>query len=296
MSPKKISVLIPVLNGERYLERCIQSLLAQDTALHEIIIVDNNSTDATKEIILSFQKNAPNIKYVFEAIRTRGAARNAGIKEVSGDIVVMTDVDCVVPKHWARTLSEPIVKGQELVVTGYQYNLLPDSYWARETQRKCDFFLNYKTSDTGYISFTDTKNLAIQTTLLKEVGFDARFKALEDVDFEIRLRPLARFYFLPDLKVGHAHSQSARQVWNLAYERSYWHSQLYHKFKGAYDIHGHRIFSDIPPVWFYLDLLKINLYALRAQGLRHTLFFIVFDGAWKLGSAVGFTKIDKSMR
>lgn len=296
MLSKKISVLVPVLNGERYLERCIQSLLTQDTVLHEIIIVDNNSTDTTKEIILSFQRNFSHIKYVFEPVRTRGAARNAGINEVTGDVVVMTDVDCVVPTHWAGTLSLPIIQGQELVVTGYQYNLLPDNYWAREMQRKCDFFLNYKTHDLGYISFTDTKNLAIQADLLKTVRFDPRFKALEDVDFETRLRPLARFHFLPDLKVGHAHSESAKHVWNLAYERSYWLLQLHHKFKGKHDIHGHRIFADIRPVRFYFDLLKINMHALRVQGLRHTLFFIVFDGAWKIGSAVGFARIDKSMR
>ena len=64
-----ISALVPVFNGEKYLERCLRSLLAQDIVLHEIVIVDNNSTDKTKEIIISFQQKFSQIKYIFEEIR-----------------------------------------------------------------------------------------------------------------------------------------------------------------------------------------------------------------------------------
>jgi glycosyltransferase involved in cell wall biosynthesis len=290
-----ISVLIPVYNGEQYLSSCLQSILEQDISVDQIIIVDNNSTDKTKEIILDFQKKDARIMYVFEKMRTRGAARNAGIRAATGEVVVMTDVDCVVPKDWVRKLTEPIQEGKEKVVTGYQYNLIPQNYWAREMQRKCDYFLDYKRPEPGYISFTDTKNLAIETKLLRETMFDERFLALEDVDFELRLRPIVRFRFLPDVQVGHAHSRSARAVWKLAYERSYWFAQLYHKFKGKPDQNGHIIFEEVSAWFFYTRLFQLNLGALKVQGWRHILFFIVFDGAWKVGSAVGFWRKHPSL-
>jgi glycosyltransferase involved in cell wall biosynthesis len=133
MSRHKISITIPVYNGEKYLRKCLESVFAQDCELHEIIIINNNSTDKTAEIIKSYQSTHSNLVYVFESVQTRGAARNAGLRAVTGDIIVMTDVDCVVPTDWVRLLTKLIVEGKERVTTGYQYNLLPQNYWARET-------------------------------------------------------------------------------------------------------------------------------------------------------------------
>jgi glycosyltransferase involved in cell wall biosynthesis len=296
MSLKTISILIPVLNGGDHFKKCLASVCAQDTEVHEYVIVDNNSTDNSKEIIKEFQKTHPNMHYVFESVRTRGAARNAGLARVTGDIVVMTDADCIVPVDWVRRLTAPIRSGEEAVTTGYQYNLLPNNYWARETQRKCDYFLKMHNAGPGYITFTDTKNLAITTVLLKENVFDSRFKALEDVDLELQLRPLAHFRYLPDVQVGHAHSSSLKAVWNMGYERSYWYAQLYHKYKGVKDSNGVLIFEKVSPFHFYTNLLKINIEAIKVQGIVHIPFFIVFDLAWKVGSAIGFAHIDKRMR
>lgn len=76
----KVSVIIPVYNGEKTLARCLNSVLNQTHSNYEVIVVDNNSTDKTKEIINKFKEEDSKIRYAFEPYRSRGAARNKGIE------------------------------------------------------------------------------------------------------------------------------------------------------------------------------------------------------------------------
>ena len=289
---KKISLTIPVLNGEKVLKQCLTSVLEQDIEIHECIIIDNNSTDTTAAIVKEFQKTHKNVVYVFEPRIGRGAARFKGVEVATGDIIVMTDVDCVVSAEWVRLLTQPIREGREVVTLGGQYDTA-HTYWSRNMQKLYEFGLRTHISSDNYATFTDTKNFASDAKLLKSVQFDPRFIALEDVDLEFRLRTKARFKYLPDVKVGHAHQSTLYAVMKLAYERSYWFAQVYHKFKGVADSDGVLVFSVVSPFRFYRQLLKINFRAMREQGFGHLPFFIVFDGAWKVGSAIGYANQNK---
>ena len=89
-----VSVIVPVLNSEKTIERCITSLLDQDYPMdkYEIIFVDNGSTDHTLKILNNFNKN---IKILKEPIESSYRARNKGIMNTKGDIIAFTDSDCV---------------------------------------------------------------------------------------------------------------------------------------------------------------------------------------------------------
>jgi glycosyltransferase involved in cell wall biosynthesis len=283
----QISVVIPVLNGEDSLVACLKAVQNQDTILHEIIVVDNNSTDKTKEIILEFQKLDPRILYVFEPMRTRGAARNAGIERASGNIIAMTDVDCVVPTHWIRVLTQPIIDENELMVGGGQHDI-SDTYWSRHMQQMGDLFLRTAISDDGYVFFCDTKNFAVDTVFMKHMRFDSRFKALENVEFDHRIRPIARVKFLQDHKVGHKNVDSMLAVWKLWYARAYWYAQIYHKFKGKVDKNGVLIFPILSPIRFYLSQLQISFQPIRDLGVSHIPFWLVCEVSSRIGSMRGF--------
>lgn len=79
MEEPKISVVIPVYNGAKTLRQCFESVLNQTYLNYDVIVVDNNSTDRTRQVIQEFQTKNSKIKYVYETYRSRGAARNAGI-------------------------------------------------------------------------------------------------------------------------------------------------------------------------------------------------------------------------
>jgi glycosyltransferase involved in cell wall biosynthesis len=98
-----ISVIIPVYNAEPYLVRCIEALELQDYPRdrYEIIMVDNNSTDNSREIIRQY----PSIRLLHEPKQGAYAARNRGVASALGLIVAFTDPDCVPGHNWLRTIA-----------------------------------------------------------------------------------------------------------------------------------------------------------------------------------------------
>ncbi len=92
-----ISVIVPVYNGEKTIERCLCSLANQryPKKRYEVIIVDNNSTDDTKKIIEKYPA-----KYLCEKKRGSYAARNKGIRYAKGRILAFTDADCMAHVNW----------------------------------------------------------------------------------------------------------------------------------------------------------------------------------------------------
>lgn len=114
-----ISVIVAARNEARNIERCLESLLAQDYPRDriELITVDDESTDATRAIMRDVScRNGDRITVVAtreEPSRARGKARAIaqGIDHARGEIVLLTDADCVAPPSWARATVEHFVDG-----------------------------------------------------------------------------------------------------------------------------------------------------------------------------------------
>lgn len=98
----RTSVVIPAYNEEKYLARCIKSVLAQSDPADEIITVDNNSTDTTAQIATSF----PEVTLLTEKHKGTIYARNAGFDAATGDIIIRTDADTKVPKNWIKKIKK----------------------------------------------------------------------------------------------------------------------------------------------------------------------------------------------
>lgn len=94
----KISVIVAAYNEEKYIASCLESLLNQDfdPNEYEIILVNNNSTDRTKEIASRYNR----VKIFDEARQGVVNAQIKGCNEASGEIFVFTDADTVVPHDW----------------------------------------------------------------------------------------------------------------------------------------------------------------------------------------------------
>ena len=86
----KISVIIPTYNRERFVVKAINSILNQTFKDHEIIVVDDGSTDETREVLRAYSDK---IKYVYQANAGVSSARNTGIKKAQGVWVAFLDSD-----------------------------------------------------------------------------------------------------------------------------------------------------------------------------------------------------------
>jgi glycosyltransferase involved in cell wall biosynthesis len=91
MSELTVSVVIPTYNRAHLLGRAIKSVLNQIGREDEIIVVDDGSTDATREVVAAFAE--PRIHYVRQAKAGAGAARNRGVSEAIGDLIAFLDSD-----------------------------------------------------------------------------------------------------------------------------------------------------------------------------------------------------------
>lgn len=95
----KISVIVPVYNGEKYISRCLESLLGQTEKSMEIIFVNDGSTDGSLSLLKVAAQNYTQIKVVNKPNGGISSARNAGLAVAKGDFIGFTDVDDTCESH-----------------------------------------------------------------------------------------------------------------------------------------------------------------------------------------------------
>jgi glycosyltransferase involved in cell wall biosynthesis len=96
-SKPKVSVIMPAFNGGRYIREAMNSVIAQTYRAFELIVVDDGSTDKTRDIVSDFIKENRElpIRYLYQANRGAASARNAGIADVRGEYIAFLDCDDV---------------------------------------------------------------------------------------------------------------------------------------------------------------------------------------------------------
>lgn len=101
-----VSVVIGTYNRSSLLRGALECLIAQEPKdlRFEVIVVDNNSTDGTREVVESFGQSDPPMRYVFEGLQGISYARNAGINQSRSPIVAFTDDDVRVAPDWIATI------------------------------------------------------------------------------------------------------------------------------------------------------------------------------------------------
>lgn len=227
MKTPKVSVVIPVYNGEKTIKQCLDSVFNQDYKNYEVIIVDNNSTDRTKEIIKEFQKKSKNkkIRYLFEEKRGRGAARYKGEINSRGHVILTTDSDCIVPEDWIKEMTEPILNNKEVAVQGVIKSLF-SNYWADNIQKEIDAIMA-RNKKGNKIETVMTGNFAIKKSILKKIGYtDQNLFDVDDTEIGVRLRIKGYGVHFKDIAVLHPHPDSLFKVFMKIYGKGKWNAKI----------------------------------------------------------------------
>lgn len=125
-----ISIIISAYNAENKINKCISALLNQTYKPIEVIVVDDGSTDKTKEIVKKFADN----KKIFLLEQKRkgpGAAKNLASKKAKGKILVFVDSDEYPRKDYIEKLTKPIREGKAKTSIGAWVLAYPKNVWAR---------------------------------------------------------------------------------------------------------------------------------------------------------------------
>ena len=119
MQNPKVSIIVPVYNAEKYLERCVNSLRNQTLKDIEIILVDDSSTDASLEICNQMAEKDSRIKVIHKANEGAGLARNAALAIASGEYIGFVDSDDFVELNMFESLyDKAVMYSSDLVMSG----------------------------------------------------------------------------------------------------------------------------------------------------------------------------------
>lgn len=117
---KRISVVICTYNGSGWILGLFDSLAKQTLpeSAFEILVVDNNSSDETRTIVLDYGKKLPNLRYLFEPVQGLSIARNLGVREASAPLVVYIDDDAIALPGWLDAIVKAFDQDKEVACVG----------------------------------------------------------------------------------------------------------------------------------------------------------------------------------
>jgi glycosyltransferase involved in cell wall biosynthesis len=111
-----LSVIVCTYNRCQLLAKALESIAASavpETVQWEVLVMDNNSSDQTREVVEDFSKRFKGrFRYYFEPRRGKSFALNSGISESSGEVLAFTDDDVVVDSTWLWSLTAPLLSGE----------------------------------------------------------------------------------------------------------------------------------------------------------------------------------------
>ena len=207
-----ISFIIPVLNGEKYILRCVESIQSEMKPYDEIIVVDNGSTDNTVRIVESFG----NMKLSIYPKVTISALRNRGKDFSNNPLLAFIDSDCVLCAGWRHQVLD-VFKDLTIHAAGSRYDIPDDACWIEKA------WFSQKSLKKTRARYINSGNLVVRRIAFEAVnGFDESLITDEDCDFGERFND-AGFFMLEDPGIRVIHLGNPKTLMAF-YKKEKWHS------------------------------------------------------------------------
>jgi glycosyltransferase involved in cell wall biosynthesis len=198
----QVAVVIPVWNGEAVLGRCLDALMRQTLprAAYQIIVVDNGSSDATRNIARSYA----GVELLEEKRPGSYVARNLGIGRVRAPITAFTDADCEPAPDWLEGILRAAAANPGYGVLAGKIELFDEIVQEREVFGDYERLFSFPQAHAARGNCA-TANWASETALLKALGgFDAALKSGGDRQMALRIRDSGHpLVYVPAMVVRH---------------------------------------------------------------------------------------------
>jgi len=215
----KLSVVMPVYNEKATIRQIIEKVQLVDLD-KELIVVDDGSTDGTRDILKEIEaslEGAARIFY-FDKNRGKGAAVRYGIGQASGDVLVIQDADLEYDPEEFHTLLAPLQKGRATVVYGSRFlgGHRTGYYWTTLGNK----FLTWLTNVIYNTNLTDMETCykLFSMEVLRDIELKCqRFEFEPEVTAKILKRGI-HIYEVPISYVGREYSEGKKITWKDAWE------------------------------------------------------------------------------
>jgi len=263
---KMISVIVCTYNRSDSLKKTLWSLANMSIPadlIWELVVVDNNSYDNTKEVIECFiETSGLPVRYVFERKQGHSYARNRGVREAKSDIIAFTDDDCIADKYWVSHIVDEFLSDPSLSVLGGRVELYnqedrPITIITHKERMHIMFYQQIFSHMVGC-------NMAFVRRVFDESGyFDTRFGAgtkipcVEDWDFIYRsYKNGYKTVYSPNVLIYHNHGRRTDNQVNLlikGYTIGRWAFYCKHAMRGDIDI-ARTAYMEI--YWLFVGITK----------------------------------------
>jgi len=193
-----ISVIVPSFNEEANIANCLESLSRQTIPRdrYEIIVVDGDSRDRTREIA----ENYADLVFI-QTSRKVGGARNDGVLRAKGEIVATTDADCFIPPGWIERIAKDFERFPEVVQLYGPVDPIEPGIKNRVSLALANTFarLGYY---SGTLFYTLGANTAFRKEAFVKAGMYRTIDAGDDLEIARRMRTHGKVMFDDKLRVG----------------------------------------------------------------------------------------------
>jgi len=224
-----ISIIIPVFNAEKTIIQTLRGLENQTMNDFEVIVVDDGSTDDSSKLVTEFKNESGlSVKLIHQENSGPAKARNLGVEQSKGDIIIFLDSDCIPPENWVEEMVKPL-KGRVVGCNcGYKVRnkeSLVARYVDYEIAKRHEKLIG-KTIDTiGSYSASFFKDIFIRAN-----GFNTEYRIAsgEDFDLAFNVRKLGYdLVFTGKTFVYHYHPDSLKKYLKQQFGRGYWRVKMY---------------------------------------------------------------------
>ncbi len=167
------SVIIITRNRAKSLVNCLRSIEKQSVLPSEVIIIDNASVDETKEVVEKFSKTL-NLRYLYQPIVSISISRNAGIALAKGDVLLITDDDCVATRNWIKnTIASHLKHPHAVAIQGRVISIPKESLYSLILQKQREVRITMSRVTPSGILYLGTDNASIKKIFLEhmEISF-----------------------------------------------------------------------------------------------------------------------------
>ncbi len=207
MEKSKVSVIVPVYNAEKYLKKCLESIINQTYLNIEIVLVDDGSTDNSLKICNDYKKNDRRIKVIHQSNKGVSTARNVGLDNATGAYISFVDSDDYIENDMIEKMTNEAIKNNlDIIICNLHFE--NENYEEIKEFNHNDYFIKRKNypielyKNISIQGYSCNKIFKRNIIVNNNIRFKREYMVLEDDLFNYDI-----FYYNKELKIKYINNK-----------------------------------------------------------------------------------------